>query len=371
MTAMAFNDLAAQRKRLGSSVERAIQRVLEHGRFIMGPEVEELEIELAARVGVRHAVTCASGTDALVLSLRAGGIGVGDLVAVPAFTFAATAGAVVLAGAVPVFVDVDPRTKNIDPCATADLLRTGIDGQPVRGVIAVDLFGTPADYDALAPAAERAGAVLIADAAQSFGASVEGRAVGSLAPITTTSFFPSKPLGCYGDGGAILTDDDDIADILRSLRVHGQGDDKYDNIRIGTNSRLDTVQAAVLLQKLTILDDELAARRRIAARYGELLEGFVVVPECDEDVESAWAQYTVRLGGRDRVAEELSAAGIPSAVYYRRPLHRQPAFRSFPVVPGGAPVADTLAEQVLSLPFHPYLSVEDLETVVGVIEAAT
>lgn len=353
---LAFIDLQAQRRRLGDRIDRAIARVLEHGRYILGPEVAELERRLAEFCGARHAVACSNGTDALVLALRARGVGPGDAVLVPSFTFAATAEAVVLAGATPVFLDVEEASFNVAPEGVARGVTAARDaGLTPRGLIAVDLFGQPADYEALVEAAKPYRLWIVDDAAQSFGASRKGRKVGTLAEITTTSFFPAKPLGCYGDGGAVFTDDDETAALLRSLRVHGQGSDKYDNVRIGINGRLDTIQAAILLEKLTIFPDEIAARDRIAERYGRLLGDLVAVPRLDAQASSVWAQYTIRVNDRDAVAKALAAAGIPTAVYYPLPLHRQTAYRQYPVAGGRLPVSDALAQDVLSLPMHPYL----------------
>jgi len=353
-----FVDLGAQRDRLGDRIDQAIARVLDHHRFILGPEVGELESRLREFCGARHAVTCANGTDALTLALMAAGIGAGDAVFVPSFTFVATAEAPAQLGATPVMVDVREDSFNID-AASLERAIADIAGSDLRpgAIIAVDLFGQPADYDALRPIAARAGAVLIADAAQSFGATLNGHAVGCLADYTTTSFFPAKPLGCYGDGGAVFTDDDDAASRLRSLRQHGKGDDKYDNVRIGLNSRLDTIQAAILLEKLAIFEGEIEARNRVAERYGEALCDIAGVPLPMPGATSVWAQYTIRLPGarRDAVARALAAQGVPSAVYYPIPLDRQSAYAHYPVAPGGAPVSERLSGEVLSLPMHPYL----------------
>ena len=349
-------DLAAQRRRLSPAVDRAARRVLDHGRFVLGPEVARLEDELAAYCGVRAAVTCASGTDALLLSLLAWEVGPGDAVFVPAFTFAATAEPVALLGATPFFVDVRPDTFTMDPASLAAATRAaGAAGLRPTAAIPVDLFGQPADYGALAKVAADAGLRLIGDAAQSFGAELEGRRVGSLVEVTATSFFPTKPLGCYGDGGAVLTDDEELADRLRSLRAHGSGADKSDNLRIGVNARLDTIQAAVLLEKLRIFDDELDRRRDVAGRYGEGLAGALEVPVVAPEVTSVWAQYTVRATDRDGLRKHLAGQGIATAVHYPVPLHRRAAYRAFPVAPEGAPVSETLCTDVLSLPMHPYL----------------
>ena len=358
MPKMAFIDLAAQRRRLGTRVDEAISRVLDHGGYILGPEVDELETALAGWCGAREVISCASGTDALVLALMALGVKPGDTVLCPSFTFAATAEVVARVGATPVFVDVREDTFNMDPAhleqAIGDAKRRGL---KAVGVITVDLFGQPADYDAILPVCERNGLWVVSDAAQSFGASYKGRRVGTFGVITTTSFFPAKPLGCYGDGGAVFTDDKALAGVLRSLRVHGQGTDKYDNVRIGVNGRLDTMQAAVLIEKLKIFEEEIAARDRVAARYNRGLCEAAVVPTVAEGCTSVWAQYTIRVktGQRDAVAARLKERGIPTAIYYPKPLHRQSAYRDYPVAGGSLPASDRLAGEVLSLPMHPYL----------------
>jgi dTDP-4-amino-4,6-dideoxygalactose transaminase len=366
-------DVAAQRRRLGERVEAAIARVLEHCQFIMGPEVGALEAQLAAFCGVRHALGCASGTDALLLALMGKGIGPGDAVICPAFTFCASAEAVALVGATPVFADVSEATFNLDPAgierAAAAARRHGL--RP-KAVMTVDLFGLPADYAAIAPVAAAHGLEVIADAAQSFGATYGGRRVGALAPVTTTSFFPSKPLACYGDGGAVFTDDDALAEAMRSLRVHGQGADKYDNVRIGINGRLDTVQAAVLIEKLKIFAEELDARERIARRYGEGLRDVAIVPRVPAGATSVWALYTIRLapGARAGVMAALAAQGIATAAYYPKPLHRQPAYRHYAVAGNGLPVTDRLADEVLSLPMHAYLDEATQDRVIAALRAA-
>jgi UDP-2-acetamido-2-deoxy-ribo-hexuluronate aminotransferase len=355
--AIPFVDLAAQRRRLGPRLDAAIARVLAHGCFIMGPEVAELEAQLAAFCGARHAIACASGTDALALGLMAKGIGPGDAVLMPGFTFVATAEPVAWLGAVPVFIDVLPDTCNLDPARLEQGVRTArAEGLTPRAVIAVDLFGQPADYDPIEEICARHRLWLMADAAQSFGASYGPRRVGTLGAITATSFFPSKPLGCYGDGGCVFTDDDELAEAMRSLRVHGQGRDKYDNVRIGMNARLDTVQAAILLEKLAIFPDELEARQRVAEGY-EVLRGLVQIPCVIAQATSVWAQYTVVVEriARDALAAALKAAGIATAVYYPTPLHQQSAYHHYPVAGGALPVAERLSRQVLSLPIHSYL----------------
>ena len=351
---IAFVDLAAQRRRIGASLEKAIGRVLDHTQFVMGPEVAELERRLAEFSGAGAAITCASGTDALVLSLMASGVGAGDAVFVPAFTFAATAAAAVAVGATPVFTDVRADTFTMDAAS----LGAAVDGVLAQGgprpaaVIAVDLFGQPADYSALGVIADRHGLRMLADAAQSFGAKAGAGPVGTLAPLTTTSFFPAKPLGCYGDGGAVLTDDDVLAQRLRALRQHGREPGSREPRDIGMNSRLDTIQAAVLLEKLRVYEWEIQARDKIARRYSEGLADAVDTPILAPGNRSVWAQYTVLLEGRDALAADLKERGIPTAIHYPKPLHEAEAYRGFPVVPGGTPVASDLSTRVLSLPFH-------------------
>jgi dTDP-4-amino-4,6-dideoxygalactose transaminase len=366
-----FIDLAAQRQRLGARLDAAIAAVVQHGRFILGPEVQRLERALAEFSGVKHVIACSNGTDALALSLRARGFGSGDAVFVPSFTFAATAEPVSLLGATPVFVDVLPDTFNIDPQSLkAGIATARASGLRPKAVIAVDLFGQPADYDALAPIISEHKLWLLADAAQSFGARYRGLRVGEIGAMATTSFFPAKPLGCYGDGGAIFTGDDALADAVLSLRMHGKGKDKYDNVRIGMNARLDTIQAAILLEKLRIFPEEIQARERIARRYGELLGDVVQVPRIIEGATSVWAQYTIVSAKRDRIAEALKQARIPTAVYYARPLHRQTAYAGYPVAGNGLPVSERLSEQVLSLPMHAYLDEATQDRIVSALRAA-
>jgi UDP-2-acetamido-2-deoxy-ribo-hexuluronate aminotransferase len=371
--ALPFIDLAAQRRRLGPAVEEAILRVVRHGGYIMGPEVARLEADLSAFCGAAHALSCANGTDALALILMARGVRPGDAVLCPTFTFAATAEVVAWFGATPVFVDVQADTFNLDPESLEAGVRTarGLGLKPV-GVIAVDLFGQPADYDAIEPLCAREGLWLLSDAAQSFGATYKGRKVGTIGFATATSFFPAKPLGCYGDGGAVFTDDAELDAILRSLRIHGQGEDKYDNQRIGMNGRLDTVQAAVLIEKLKIFPEEIAARDRIARRYNERLGDVAITPAVLDGATSVWAQYTLRLPGFDRAAFQasLAGAGVPTAIYYPKPLHRQTAYQGFPVAGEGLPTAERIAAEVISLPMHPYLTEVAQDRVVQAVKDA-
>jgi len=335
----------------------------------MGSEVTGFERRLAKFCGARHALTCGNGTDALLLGLIAKRVGPGDAVFCPTFTFAATAEVVALAHATPVFVDVREDTFNIDSdslvAAIETARRTGL--RPT-GVIAVDLFGQPADYRLLEDIAEKHGLWILADAAQSFGAQYRGRRNGQIGDMTATSFFPSKPLGCYGDGGAIFTDDDDLAKCIDSLRVHGKGSDKYDNVRVGMNSRLDAIQAAILMEKLAIFPQELAAREVIARRYSEGLSDVVRTPCTSNETTSAWAGYTIVTEGRDRnkIAAGLKAAGISTAIYYPLPLHQQTAYKDYPRASSiGLPQAERLAQSVLSLPMHPYLDEATQDRVIG------
>ncbi|MCH8187374.1 MAG: DegT/DnrJ/EryC1/StrS aminotransferase family protein [Proteobacteria bacterium] len=369
---IAFVDLQAQRRRLGTRIDDAIGRVLDHGRFIMGPEVAELEARLATHCGAEHVIGCSSGTDGLVLGLMALGVGPGDAVFVPSFTFAATAEAVALVGATPVFVDILPDSFNLDPASLTAAIESIQADQAYRpaGVIPVDLFGQPADYRAIEPVAVAHGLWVMADAAQSYGALLDNRRIGTIGRVAVTSFFPAKPLGCYGDGGAIFTDDGDLAAILRSLLSHGKGSEKYDNVRIGMNGRLDTIQAAILLEKIGIFDDEVRLRQQVAARYDSGLRDIVEVPALVEGATSVWAQYTLVLDDRDVVAAKLKERGIPTAIYYPRPLHRQTAYQDFPMAPGGLPVSEELSGRVLSLPMHPYLEAATQDRIIASVRAA-
>lgn len=357
MTQIPFIDLAAQQARIRDAVDASIARVLDHGRYIMGPEVVEAEKRLADFSGVKHCVTVSSGTDALLAPLMAMGIGPGDAVFVPTFTFTASAEVIVLLGASPVFVDVDPDSFNI----SVDDLKRQIAKVQAEGtlnprlVMAVDLFGLPADYDALGALCSEEGIELLADAAQSFGGQHGNRRVGALAPMTATSFFPAKPLGCYGDGGAVFTDDDDLAAALESIRQHGKGVDKYDNDRIGLNARFDTIQAAVILAKLDIFEEEIERRQEVARRYEKELAGAVGTPAFPSGSVSVWAQYTIKTDRRNDLAEGLKSLGVPTAIYYPKPMHIQPAYAHFGDGPGSHPVSERLCDEVISLPMHPYL----------------
>jgi dTDP-4-amino-4,6-dideoxygalactose transaminase len=357
-----------------------VARVLTHCQFILGPEVRALESELAALCGARHVITCSSGTDALRLVLMAWGIGPGDAVICPAFTFCATAEVPALCGATPVLADVDAETFNLDPASLERAIATAKKlGLKPRAVIPVDLFGQPADHNAIAAIAEAHDLFILDDAAQSFGATYKNRKLGAVfkggkpgAAATATSFFPAKPLGCYGDGGAVFTDDDDLAARVRSLRVHGEGVDKYDAAGIGLAARLDTIQAAVLLEKLKIFPDEIAARNAAAAHYAAGLAGVAIVPRVAKDQTSVWAQYTIRLatGRRDALAAALKAQGIPTAIYYAKPLHRQAAYSGFPIAEGGLPVSEKLADDVISLPMHAYLDRATQDRIIAAVARA-
>lgn len=367
----AFIDLAAQRERLGDRVEQAIFAVLEHGQYILGPEVAELERKLSSFCGARHCITCANGTDALLLALMAESIGAGDAVFVPAFTFVATVEVPIFSGATPVFVDVRPDTFNIDTesleAAIGEAKRRGL--KP-RCIIAVDLFGQPADYKAINRIAEAHNLLVIADAAQSFGASLGGQKAGTLASFTATSFYPAKPLGCYGDGGAVFTDDDNRAARLRALRNHGKGPDRPDTEHVGLNSRLDSIQAAILLEKLRLFPDEIRARQERAERYNEALAPVVKVPELMEGATSVWAQYTIVTERRDEIAKVCRDAGIPTAIHYAATLNSLPPYRQLPAAPGGLPQAEFLAKRVISLPMHPYLSADAQALIVATVRQA-
>ncbi|MEZ5851252.1 MAG: DegT/DnrJ/EryC1/StrS aminotransferase family protein [Hyphomicrobiaceae bacterium] len=372
---IAFIDLKAQQDRIRPAIDRAIARVLDHGQYIMGPEVAELERQLAAFCGARHALSCASGTDALLMILMAKGVGPGDAVLCPAFTYTATPEVIALLGATPVWIDVDADTFNVDPTGISTAVETArrLKLTP-KGLIAVDLFGLPADYAAVEAAASREGLWVLADAAQSFGATAHGRKVGTSGIATATSFFPAKPLGCYGDGGAIFTDDDALAEAIASIRLHGKGAHKYDHTRIGINGRLDTIQAAILIEKLAIFPDEIAARDRVAARYTAAFAGKLKAPLVPPGLTSVWAQYTITVpaGRRDEIIKALGQQGIPAQVYYPKALHHQDAYRAYPVGSNGVPVSESLPHEVLSLPMHAYLGEEDQARIIdGVIATCT
>jgi len=357
MSSIAFIDLQAQRRRLGASLSRAIEAAVEGGQWIMGPQVHELEEKLAEFAGVKHALACANGTDALMLVLRAWNVGPGDAVFVPAFTFAASAEVVALVGAEPVFVDVLADTYNMDPASLdAAIAMVKRDGRLTpRVVMPVDLFGQPADYEALQPVISREKLLMLCDTAQGFGALWHGRRTGSLGDAAATSFFPAKPLGCYGDGGASFTNDDDLIELLRSIRNHGQGVDKYENVRIGVNSRLDTIQAAILIEKLKVFPEEIELREKVAQRYSKALgqSNSIRVPHLIAGARSTWAQYTIQVPDRDALAADLKDKGIPTAIYYPIPMNAQKGYSHYPSVP--VPVSTEIGKKVISLPMHPYL----------------
>jgi dTDP-4-amino-4,6-dideoxygalactose transaminase len=367
----AFIDLAAQRQHLGDSVERVISAVLDHGQFILGPEVVELERQLASFCGAGHCISCANGTDALLLALMAEGVGKGDAVFVPAFTFVATVEVAVLSGATPVFIDVRPDTFNLD----VESLEAAIGEAKSRSlkprcVIPVDLYGQPADYNAIHEIVAAHGLLVVADAAQSFGASLNGNKVGTLATYTATSFYPSKPLGGYGDGGAVFTDDDAKAERLRALRNHGKGPGRPDTEYLGLNSRLDSIQAAILIEKLRLFPAEIPARQERADRYNEGLAAVAKVPGLMPDATSVWAQYTIVTEHRDAIAKACREAGVPTAIHYANALNRLPPYRETPTAPTGLPQAEWLAERVISLPMHPYLSAEAQDFIIATVRQA-
>lgn len=355
-----FIDLQTQQARIKDKIGAGIQRVLAHGQYILGPEVAELEEKLAAFVGAKYCITCANGTDALQIAQMALGIGPGDEVITPGFTYIATAETVALLGAKPVYVDIDPRTYNLDP----QLLEAAITPR-TKAIIPVSLYGQCADFDAINAIAKKYGIPVIEDAAQSFGASYKGKRSCNLTTIACTSFFPSKPLGCYGDGGAIFTNDEELAKIIRQIARHGQ-DRRYHHIRVGVNSRLDTLQAAILLPKLEIFAEEIELRNLVAQRYTELLSeaGISSTPFVESHNVSAWAQYTVRVENRDQVQQQLKEAGIPTAVHYPIPLNKQPAVADACV---SLPVGDEMAGNVMSLPMHPYIEIDNQQYIVSAI----
>jgi dTDP-4-amino-4,6-dideoxygalactose transaminase len=370
---IAFIDLAAQQRAIRPRIDAAIARVLDHGSYIMGPEVKTLEADLSAFCGAAHTISCANGTDAIAMVLMAKGVRPGDAVFVPSFTFAATAEAVIWLGATPIFVDSLAHTFNIDPASIeqAVVLARRLNLNP-KAIIPVDLFGLPAEYDAIEVIAAEHDLFVLCDAAQSFGATYKGRRVGTLGLATTTSFFPAKPLGCYGDGGAIFTEDEELASLLRSIRSHGQGSHKYDYVRVGLNGRLDTIQAAILIEKLKVFADEIKAREQIAKRYNEALSAHTIVPQIPEELSSVWAQYTLCLptSRRDSIADALKGDGVPTAIYYPKPLHLQDAYKHFPIAGNGLPTCEKIALEVLSLPMHPYLDRPMQERIiVSVMEA--
>ena len=357
---IAFTGLQDQTKRLRAEIDARVARVIDHGQFIMGPEVAELERRLSEFCGAREVITVANGTDALQIALMAVGVGAGDAVFIPSFTFTATAEVVLLLGAKPVFVDVDPISFNMD-CNDLErrIQSERCNGARAKAVIAVDLFGLPADWPRLNEISRCHQLSLIADAAQSFGGSLHGKRVGTLAPVTTTSFFPVKPLGCFGDGGAIFTDVGALAASMRSIRAHGQGAGKYETVRVGVNSRLDTLQAAILLAKIEVLEEEIARRDEIAKEYSRRLSDLVETPVVTPGRISAWAQYTIKTDRRPNLQQALRDAGVPTAVYYPKPMHLQSAYAAYREA-SSFPVSEALCEKVLSLPLNAYASDEEV-----------
>ncbi|WP_102378239.1 DegT/DnrJ/EryC1/StrS family aminotransferase [Raoultibacter timonensis] len=370
---MQFIDLKTQFERIEDDVFSRVSTVLQSQKYVMGPEIAELEEKLAEYAGVRHAISCSSGTDALVIPLMGYDLKATDAVFVPSFTFFASAESITLAGGTPVFVDSDATTFNLSP---ADLDRaideTLAEGKLTpRGIITVDLFGQPADYDEILAIADKHGLFVIEDAAQGFGGEYKGAKAGSFGNVASTSFFPAKPLGCYGDGGAIFTDDDDLAELIKSIRVHGQGSDKYDNVRIGVNGRLDSIQAAVLLSKLAIFDSEVEARNQVANAYSERLSDVLAVPAVTNGKLSVWAQYTLVAKDADErtaIIDACKAAGVPTAIYYPIPIHLSTAYKNLGYKLGDLPVCEDLANRVFSIPMHPYLQESDIEQIVAAVK---
>lgn len=386
-----FIDLAAQQKIIYSDIERRIRTVLSHGKYIMGPEVSELEQKLAEYSDVKHVISSSSGTDALLMSLMAFDVGPGDAVFTTPFTFIATSEVISLLGATPVFVDIDPQTFNIDPSKLQVAIQAVQENDPKtyplpsfsgeqsgsanlqlspKGIIPVDIFGLPANYEQINAIAKKHKLFVLEDAAQSFGATYHGRKVGTLTDVATISFFPAKPLGCYGDGGAILTDDDHLAATIRSIRLHGKGEEKYDNVCIGVNGRLDTLQAAILLEKLRIFPKEVKERNRVADRYSQGLKDHLEIPFVPESVTSVWAQYSVLSDHKEMLQTMLKENGIPTAVYYPKPLHLQTAFSSLGYKEGDFPVSEKVSQTIFSLPMHPYLKDDQIDRIVQVIKQA-
>nr|VFK29012.1 MAG: dTDP-4-amino-4,6-dideoxygalactose transaminase [Candidatus Kentron sp. MB]VFK29545.1 MAG: dTDP-4-amino-4,6-dideoxygalactose transaminase [Candidatus Kentron sp. MB]VFK74822.1 MAG: dTDP-4-amino-4,6-dideoxygalactose transaminase [Candidatus Kentron sp. MB] len=366
---MQFIDLKAQQDRIRPQLDAALRRVLDHGRYILGPEVAQLEQRLAEFTGAKHCIACANGTDALLLGLMACQVGPGDAVITTPFTFFATAEMIALTGATPIFVDIQPDTYNIDPNKIAEAIQRfeKTDSLNLKGIITVDLFGLPADYQQIMPLAKAHDLFVLQDAAQAFGAEADGKKSPTHGDVGTTSFFPAKPLGCYGDGGAVFTDDDALADTIRSLRVHGQGSDKYNNTRIGINSRMDTMQAAILLEKFRLYPEEIELRQRIADGYHALLAGRYKRQWVPAGFRSVWAQYCLESAHREKAMARLEEAGIPSMIYYRKPLHLLKAFNGLGHGEGDFPVAEAASRNIFALPMHPYLSEEDIHRICEVL----
>jgi UDP-2-acetamido-2-deoxy-ribo-hexuluronate aminotransferase len=375
---MQFIDLGAQQDRIRERINTRIQSVLDHGKYIMGPEVLELEDRLASYIGTKHGISCASGTDALLLALMAKGVGRGDAIITSTFTFIATAEVISLLGATPIFVDIDKETYNIVPKEIENAIQSAQkSGLIVKGIIPVDLFGLSADYNAILRIAEAHNLFILSDAAQSFGAEYKGRKAASFSEVTCTSFFPAKPLGCYGDGGMCFTNDDTLHEIMCSIRVHGKGSHKYDNERIGINGRLDTLQAAILLEKFEIFPEEFELRQKVAETYSRLLSNHnkqdLAIPFVPADCRSAWAQYSVLAKNqqhRSNLQEKLKEKRIPTAIYYPKPLHLQTAFKNLQYGEGSFPVSEEISKRIFSLPMHPYLKEEEQKKVVEAINHA-
>ena len=363
---MQFIDLQAQYQHLKQRIDKRIQQVLDHGKYIMGPEVQELEEKLAEYVGVKHAITCANGTDALTLTMMVLDVKEGDAVFCPTFTFFATAETIAFAKATPVFVDSNEATFNICPDDLEGRIKAVISEGKLKpkAIIAVDLFGLPANYPELERIAKKYDLKLIEDAAQGFGGSINGKRAGSFGDMATTSFFPAKPLGCYGDGGAVFTDNDEYANLLRSYRVHGKGADKYDNVRVGMNSRLDTIQAAILLEKLDVFSKEVNVRNKISAKYESSLSGVFNTPKIPSGYVSSWAQYTLTDPARDKIIDNYKNHNIPCVIYYGKCMHLQTAFNYLGYSQGDFPISEKLSQQVFSLPMSPYLSDIDIDNVI-------
>jgi dTDP-4-amino-4,6-dideoxygalactose transaminase len=368
-----FIDLKAQRRHIGEAMDNAILGAVNAAQFILGPQVKEFETQLAKFCGAKHAIGCANGTDAIALCLMAMKLRPGHAVICPSFTFASTAEVVAWLGATPIFVDIDERTYNMDPAQLEQAMITAAQHNlEVKAVIAVDLFGQPADYAPIEAFCTAHKLALISDSAQGFGGLYKGRMTGSIGTFATTSFFPAKPLGCYGDGGALFTDDDEYAAIIRSLHVHGKGTDKYDNVRIGVNSRLDTLQAAILLEKLKIYATEIDQRQVVAIRYNEALKDVAITPYVMPDCRSVWAQYTIRVPAQKRqhIMDFLKTRGVPTAVYYPKPLHQQTAYKRYPVVGNGLPISEKLSFEVMALPMHPYMNEETQNYIIDQVREA-
>lgn len=365
-----FIDLMAQRRHLGQKIDNAVISVINSGKFVMGPEIESLERQLADFCGVKHVVACSSGTDALLLPLMAWGIGPGDAVLIPAFTFVATAEVVALTGATPIFCDVDATSYNIDVSSVRQAIDKALGmGLKPKAIMPVDLFGLPADFDEIIGLANEKELLVLDDACQGFGGVYKNKKIGSIGDAAATSFFPAKPLGCYGDGGAAFTNDSELYEKMLSIRVHGQGQNKYHNVRLGLNARMDTIQAAILIEKLTIFPDELKAREQVARKYNEAFDGIAITPLVHEDYVSCWAQYTLCVSANERasIQKKLSDLNVPTAVYYPIPLNKQPGYIQYPSATDSLPVCEDLCERVFSLPMHPYLEDAEQQIIINAV----